>query len=63
MRVPLLDLVAQYHTIRPEIQKAVQEVFESQQFILGPSVTKLEEEIAAHCQVRHAIGARHWQQP
>ncbi|NKE72546.1 DegT/DnrJ/EryC1/StrS family aminotransferase [Candidatus Manganitrophus noduliformans] len=56
MRVPLLDLVAQYHTIRPDIQKAVQEVFESQQFILGPSVTKLEEEIAAHCQVRHAIG-------
>jgi dTDP-4-amino-4,6-dideoxygalactose transaminase len=56
MRVPLLDLVAQYQTIRPEIQKAVQEVFESQQFILGPAVTRLEEEIAAYCQVRHAIG-------
>jgi len=56
MRVPLLDLTAQYQTIRPEIQKAVQQLFESQQFILGPAVTKLEEEIATYCQVRHAIG-------
>lgn len=56
MRVPLLDLTAQYQTIRPEIQKAVQQVFESQQFILGPAVTKLEEEIATYCKVRHAIG-------
>ncbi len=56
MRVPLLDLVAQYQTIRPDIQKAVQDVFETQQFILGPAVTKLEEEIAAYCQVRHAVG-------
>ena len=56
MRVPLLDLMAQHQTIRSEIQRAVQQVFESQQFILGPTVTKLEDEIATYCQVRHAMG-------
>ncbi|MBI3803299.1 MAG: DegT/DnrJ/EryC1/StrS family aminotransferase [Nitrospirae bacterium] len=56
MRVPLLDLVAQHQTIRSEIQTAVTEVFESQQFILGPAVSKLEKEIAAYCSVRRAIG-------
>lgn len=56
MRVPLLDLSAQYQTIRTEIKKVVDEVFESQQFILGPWVGKLENEIAASCEVQHAVG-------
>ncbi len=54
--VPLLDLKAQYATIRDDIQKAVDEVFESQYFILGPQVKALEEEIAAYCGTKHAIG-------
>lgn len=56
MRVPLLDLSAQYRTIRTEIKKAVDEVFESQQFILGPWVGRLENEIATYSDVRHAVG-------
>lgn len=56
MRVPLLDLSAQYQTIRTEIKKVIDEVFESQQFILGPWVGKLESEIAAYCDVQHAVG-------
>lgn len=56
MRVPLLDLSAQYRTIQSEIKKAVEEVFEGQQFILGPAVGKLEAEIAGYCGVQHAIG-------
>jgi dTDP-4-amino-4,6-dideoxygalactose transaminase len=54
--VPLLDLQAQYRTIREEVQAAVNAVLESQRFILGPEVEALEEEIARYCQVPHAIG-------
>ncbi|MEE8430369.1 MAG: DegT/DnrJ/EryC1/StrS family aminotransferase [Candidatus Desulfatibia sp.] len=56
MQVPLLDLKAQYQTIRAEILKATGEVFESQYFILGPQVERLEKEIAAYCSSKHAVG-------
>ncbi len=55
MIVPLLDLKAQYATIRDEIQAAVNEVFESQRFILGPAVARLEAGIAAYCGVPAAV--------
>lgn len=55
-RIPLLDLRAQYETIRAEVEQAVRGVFESQQFILGPDVAALEQEVAAYCGVRHAVG-------
>ena len=44
--VPLIDLVAQYGTIRDEIQEAVQRVFESQAFVLGDEVVQFEQQIA-----------------
>lgn len=56
MTIPLLDLKAQYQTIREDIQKAIDQVLESGQFIMGPEVKKLEEEVAAYCGVKHAIG-------
>jgi dTDP-4-amino-4,6-dideoxygalactose transaminase len=56
MEVPLLDLKAQYAAIRDEIQAAVAAVFESQQFIMGPNVSALEEEIARLCGVPYAVG-------
>jgi dTDP-4-amino-4,6-dideoxygalactose transaminase len=56
MKVPLLDLKAQYSTIRSEVQAAIDRVAESQHFILGPEVEGLEREIAAFCNVRFAIG-------
>jgi dTDP-4-amino-4,6-dideoxygalactose transaminase len=46
MRIPLLDLKAQYATIRDEIKPAIDEVMESQLFILGEKVVKLEEAVA-----------------
>jgi dTDP-4-amino-4,6-dideoxygalactose transaminase len=55
-KVPLLDLTAQYAQIRAEVREAIDRVCESQQFILGPEVTKLEEAIAAFCRARFAIG-------
>jgi len=56
MKVKLLDLKAQYATIKPEIQKAVDEVFESQYFILGPKVEKLEQKIADYSESAYAVG-------
>jgi len=56
MKVPLLDLKAQYSTIRSKIGEAIERVVESQHFILGPEVEGLEREVAACCNVRFAIG-------
>ncbi|MBI3247454.1 MAG: DegT/DnrJ/EryC1/StrS family aminotransferase [Deltaproteobacteria bacterium] len=56
MKVPLLDLKAQYATIREEIRAAIERVCESQHFILGPEVAALEAEIAAYCGARFAVG-------
>jgi dTDP-4-amino-4,6-dideoxygalactose transaminase len=57
INVPLLDLHAQYRTIKPEIEKVVSEVLASQQFILGPKVTECEAAIAKYSNVAHGIGA------
>jgi len=54
--VPLLDLKAQYETIRDDIALAIGRVIESQYFILGPEVEALEQEISAYSKVKHAIG-------
>jgi len=56
LRVPLLDLKAQYQKIRDEVNEEIQKVLDSQVFILGPMVEALEKEMAADCGVPHAIG-------
>lgn len=56
MKVPLLDLQAQYATIRDEVRAAVDAVFESQHFVLSGEVQALEEEIVAYCRTKYAIG-------
>lgn len=56
MQVPLLDLAAQYATIREELSATVLRVLESQKFILGEDVQELEKEIAAYTGAPHAIG-------
>lgn len=56
MQVPLLDLKAQYHAIKADVDQAVARVFESQQFILGPAVQQCEEKLAAYCGCSHAVG-------
>ena len=54
--VPLLDLKAQYATIRDEIRVAMDRVVESQNFILGSEVEGLEKEIAAYSGCRFGVG-------
>lgn len=56
MTVPLVDLRAQYISIKPEIDAAIAGVLESTQFINGREVALFEEEFAAYCGARHAIG-------
>jgi dTDP-4-amino-4,6-dideoxygalactose transaminase len=56
MKVPLLDLKAQYHSIKAEVDAAIAEVMESQHFILGPKVEECEKAIARYCGCAHAIG-------
>ena len=56
MRVPFLDLKAQYATIKDEIIRAISGVCESQFFALGPAVEAFEEKIASYCGSRYAIG-------
>src|SRR5579859_255523 len=52
----MLDLVAQYRTIKSEVLPAVQAIFESQQFIMGPAVPQLEAAVAALSHAAHGIG-------
>src|SRR4030042_475870 len=54
--IPFPDLKAQYHSIKGEIDTAVAKVLESSQFILGDEVAAFEEEFAAYCQARYAVG-------
>jgi dTDP-4-amino-4,6-dideoxygalactose transaminase len=56
MHVPLLDLTAQYQRIREPLMAAVEGLIESQRFILGPAVDRLEAEVAALLGVEFAIG-------
>ena len=56
MKVPLLDLKAQYLAIKPALDRVVAEVMEAQHFILGPQVAECEKEIAKYSQCAHGIG-------
>ena len=54
--ISLVDLKAQYHSMKDEIDAAVLSTLESGHFILGPAVSRFEESIAAYLGVKHAIG-------
>jgi len=54
--VPALNLKAQYQSIRDEIEPVVRAVLESQMFVLGPEVTRLEAEVADYCGAASGIG-------
>jgi len=56
MKIPFFDLNSQFASIKEEIKSALDEVFKTQQFILGPRVEALEQTIANYCQTRYAIG-------
>ncbi|MSP39211.1 MAG: DegT/DnrJ/EryC1/StrS family aminotransferase [Deltaproteobacteria bacterium] len=55
-KIPIVDLRAQYGKLRDELREAIDEVVESQQFILGPAVTRFEAQMANYLQCSHAVG-------
>src|SRR6202790_2626276 len=54
--IPYVDLKAQYHSIKEEIDAAIGAVLESSQFALGAEVAEFEKEFAAYCANREAVG-------
>ena len=54
--IPMVDLKKQYHALKNEIDAAIGDVLEQTHFILGPNVTRLEEEIAAYHGLPYAVG-------
>jgi len=57
MNIPLIDLVAQYHSIKPEIDAAIHEILESASFIGGKPLAEFERAFARFCGARAAVGA------
>ncbi len=56
MQVPLLDLRAQYQSLKAEIEPVLLKIAESQMLILGEEVNKLEATLAEYCDCKYAIG-------
>ena len=56
MAIPLVDLKAQYRTIKPEIDAAVARILENTSFILGPEVEGFEQAFARYCETKYAVG-------
>jgi dTDP-4-amino-4,6-dideoxygalactose transaminase len=54
--IPLVDLRAQYRSIKDEIDAAIAEVLESCQFVLGEKVEAFESDFARYCQTEYALG-------
>lgn len=54
--VPFVDLAAQYATLRPDVDEAMQRVLNKTDFILGQDVERFEEEFAAYCGTSYATG-------
>ena len=55
MKIPFIDLQAQYQAYKQEIDKAIQNVLDSSQYIMGPDVKKLEDGLARYTGSKHAI--------
>ncbi len=56
MRVPLVDLQAQYRTIKSEVLAAVEDVFDQMQLFLGPQSQAFEQAFATYCRCQYGVG-------
>src|ERR687887_2143360 len=54
--IPLVDLRAQYASIRDEVRKAIDEVLDSMQLTIGPNVKAFDQEFAAYIGTKHSVG-------
>src|SRR5438270_987634 len=56
MKIPLVDLQAQYRTIQHEIMAAIENVLEKMQLFLGPQCEAFEQEFATYCGCQYGVG-------
>jgi len=56
MKVPFLDLQAQYRALAPEIQAVIEPVMQAAAFVMGPALGEFERNFAAYCGVRECVG-------
>lgn len=56
IRVPLLDLTAQYAAVEDDVRRAIDPILQSQQFVLGEAVRECERAVAHYCGCAHGIG-------
>ncbi|RPI71101.1 MAG: DegT/DnrJ/EryC1/StrS family aminotransferase [Ignavibacteriales bacterium] len=56
MNVPLLDLQPQYNVLKKELDEAILKVAESQYFILGPEVEKMEKSLCEYLNCKYSVG-------
>ena len=57
MKIPMLDLKAEYHYMKDDIDAAIARCLEHQQWILGPEVAAFEKQVATYIEVKHCVGA------
>ena len=56
MKIPMLDLISQYNSIKQDIDKAITDVLNSGAYIMGYQVRQFEEHMEEFLGVKHAIG-------
>lgn len=56
MQIPLVDLRAQYQTIKPEVMAAFEDVLEQMHLFLGPQCQAFEQEFASYCGCQYGVG-------
>src|SRR3989442_57574 len=56
IKVPFYGHVRQYHSIRREMDEAIQSVLESSQYVMGPALDRFEQEFAGYFGMKHAVG-------
>src|SRR3989344_3331668 len=56
MKIPLIDLRAQYNTIKSEIDKTIQRIIENSSFIMGEEVRSFERSFAEYCNAKFCVG-------
>src|SRR5437764_10435970 len=56
MQIPLVDLYAQYETIKHEVMSTFEDVLGHMQLFLGPQLKEFEQEFAAYCGCQYGVG-------
>jgi dTDP-4-amino-4,6-dideoxygalactose transaminase len=56
IKVPFYGHVRQYHSLKKEIDEAILRVLESNQYVMGPALTRFEQDLARYAGTKHAVG-------